>query len=241
MTVHAAVSAVRARIFAAAKRVGRDPGEVLLVAVTKGVGPDAIGVAARAGVRDVGENRAQEMREKQPVVSTDIRWHFLGEVQTNKVRYLDRVHVVHSLDRPQEAEALQRRGEATGRSWDVLVEVNVAGESSKQGIRPGDLGVFLERLGAWPLVRPRGLMVLAPRCEDPEEVRWVFAEARRLRDRHRDAVAGLEELSMGMSDDFEVAIEEGATMVRIGRAIFRPRPAATGAGDAETRSPKTGV
>jgi hypothetical protein len=128
---------------------------------------------------------------------------------------------VHSLDRVEEADALQRRGEARNRTWDVLVEVNVSGDPAKQGVHPDDAGQFLKDVVARPLVRPRGLMVVAPEAGDPEEVRWVFTETRKLRDRLRDGVAGLEELSMGMTDDFEVAIEEGATMVRIGRAIFQ--------------------
>lgn len=210
------------RVARAAERAGRDPTAVRIVAVAKGVPAPAIREAIAAGARDVGENRAQELRDKvRELAGEPVRWHFLGALQTNKVRYLDVVHLVHGLDRPQEAEALQRRGEAAGRSWDALIEVNVAGEQAKQGVRPGNVRGLLERLDEYPLVRARGFMIVAPRCENPEDVRWVFAEARGLRDRFRDVRPDLEELSMGMSDDFEVAVEEGATIVRVGRAIFR--------------------
>lgn len=214
------VSEIRRRVERAAGASGRNPASVRVVAAAKGAGAQAIKEAVAAGIADVGENRAQELRSHYAEIGDAVTWHFLGGVQTNKVRYLDAVRLLHSVDRPEEAEALQRRGEATDRTWDVLIEVNVAGESTKQGIPAEAVDAFCERLGSWPRVRARGFMVMAPVAPDPEDVRWVFAEARRLRDRLRDADAGLEELSMGMSDDFEVAVEEGATLVRIGRAIF---------------------
>jgi hypothetical protein len=184
------------------------------VAAAKGRCSAAIKEAAAAGIADVGENRAQELREHHASVGDGVAWHFLGGIQTNKVRYLDPVTLVHSVDRLEEAEALARRE----REWDVLIEVNVAGEAQKQGVTPDEVPSFV---GALPAsVRPKGLMVIAPLVGDPEDVRWVFAEARRLRDGFRDTMDGLDQLSMGMTDDFEVAIEEGATLVRIGRAIF---------------------
>ena len=212
-----AVARVVDRVAAAASRVGREPSDVTIVAATKEADVEAIADAARAGVRDFGENRAKDLAAKAEASERDLRWHYLGSVQTNKVRFLDRAVMIHGLDRLREAEVLDARAERLERTWDVLVEVNIGGEGPKQGIPPADLADFLEGLGAYPRVRPRGLMFVAPHVENPEDVRAMFAQARALSDRF-----GLRELSMGMTEDFEVAIEEGATMVRIGRAIFRP-------------------
>jgi pyridoxal phosphate enzyme (YggS family) len=210
------VERVRSRMRAAAGRAGRDPAQIKLVAATKGVPPGRIDEAARAGLHDFGENRAQDLRDKVRTVQSNIDWHFFGHIQTNKVRYLDPVRLIHGLTRLREAEALQARGERTNRAWDVLVEVNVAGEASKGGVTPDDLSELIRGLEKFPLVSLRGLMIVAPQAENHEDVRWVFKEGRRLRDEH-DA---FRELSMGMTEDFEVAIEEGATIVRVGRAIF---------------------
>jgi pyridoxal phosphate enzyme (YggS family) len=212
--VSANLAAVRQRIAAAAGRAGRAAADVKLVGATKGVPPERIQEAVEAGLRDAGENRAQSLRDKAALVN-GVRWHYLGAVQTNKVRYLDDVRLVHGLCRASEAAALQARGERIGRSWDVLVEVNVAGEASKNGVSAGEVDDLLSAIEPYGLVTPRGVMIVAPQVENHEDVRWVFKEARRLRDE-----LGLRELSMGMTDDFEVAIEEGATIVRIGRAIF---------------------
>lgn len=212
---------VTARIGAACARAGRDPGDVRLVAVSKYVTLERICEGVEAGLTDIGESRAQDLRDRAGVLGTRVRWHFVGSIQTNKVRYLDPVDLIHSVDRIREAEAIQQRAEATGRTFDILVEVNVAGEPTKQGIAPERVGSFLEDLAAFPSIRPRGLMMVAPKAENPEDVRWVFAQMRHLRDRYRAAHGGLEELSMGMTQDLEVAIEQGATMVRVGRAIFR--------------------
>lgn len=220
-SVEANVAEVRDRVATACERAGRDPEEVTIVAVAKGVDPDRIREAAAAGVTDIGENRAQELRDKVRVLGEAVRWHYVGRVQTNKVRYLTPVCMVHSIGRGKEARALEKRGTKDGRSWDVLLEVNVAGEATKQGVPPKRLGALLEEVRTYPRVRVRGLMIMAPQAENPEDVRWVFAEGRRLRDRHREALDGPEELSMGMTDDLEVAVEEGATIVRVGRAIFR--------------------
>lgn len=220
-SVEANVADVRARVTGACERAGRRPEEVTIVAVAKGVPLDRIREAAAAGVTDIGENRAQELRDKVRVLGDAVRWHYVGRVQTNKVRYLAPVRMVHSIGRGKEAKALEKRGVKDGRSWDVLLEVNVAGEATKQGVSPDRLGALLEEVRTYPRVRVRGLMIMAPEAENPEDVRWVFAEGRRLCDRHREALDGPEELSMGMTDDLEVAVEEGATIVRVGRAIFR--------------------
>lgn len=220
-SVEANVADVRGRVTAACERAGRRPEEVTIVAVAKGVAVDRIREAAHAGVTDIGENRAQELRDKVRVLGDAVRWHYVGRVQTNKVRYLGPVHMVHSVGREKEARALEKCGAKDGRSWDVLLEVNVGGEATKQGVPPARLGALLEEVRAYPRIRVRGLMIMAPKVQNPEDVRWVFAEGRRLCDRYREALDAPEELSMGMTDDLEVAVEEGATIVRVGRAIFR--------------------
>ena len=209
------LEAVRDRIAAAARRAGRDPADVRLVGAIKNVPADRVTQVVAEGLGDLGCNRAQDLRDKAAVLPDEVRLHFIGSIQTNKIRYLDSVHLIHSVTRAKEAEALQARGETIGRGYDVLIEVNVAGEASKQGIAPERVPDLMTAVDEFPLVTPRGVMIVAPQVENHEDVRWVFAEARRLGD-----ALGLRELSMGMTDDFEVAIEEGATIVRIGRAIF---------------------
>ena len=224
-TVAGAVRRVTDRVAGAAQRSGRSPSDVRIVAAVKGVDAGRIAQAVQAGITEVGENRARDLRDKAEALPDDVRgrvrWHFLGAIQTNKVRMLDDVVLVHGLDRPQEAAALERRTEAVDRTWDVLIEVNIGGEPSKQGIDPAAVGALLDELSVYPHVTPRGFMFVAPQAQNPEDVRWAFAEGRRLRERFHGS--GLDELSMGMSDDFEVAIEEGATIVRLGRAIFGVR------------------
>ena len=222
-TIADALGEVRDRITAATRRSGREPGDVLLVGAVKGVDVATIEHAVAAGLTDAGENTAQQLRDKAAALGragSKLRWHYLGAIQTNKIRLLDDAQLLHGLDRVEEARALQARAERTGRTWDVLVEVNVAGEQSKQGIEPSDVDALLDGIQAYPAVRAKGFMLMAPQAQNPEDVRWTFAAGRRLRDRYPGT--GLDELSMGMTDDFEVAIEEGATIVRIGRAIFAP-------------------
>jgi PLP dependent protein len=202
------------RIAAAAERAGRRPSDVRLVCVTKDTSLERAREVFAAGCTDLGENRAQQLAERAAEVP-GARWHFIGPLQTNKVRYLDPAALIHSLESAHQAEALQRRAAQHERTFDVLVQVDVAGEERKHGVAPDGVGRLLDDLTAYPNVRPRGFMFMAPQVENPQDVRWVFAEGAKLSGKY-----GLEELSMGMTDDFEVAIEEGATIVRIGRAIF---------------------
>jgi hypothetical protein len=220
VAIRNAVDRVRRRVAEAAERAGRSTDEVKIVAVTKGVDVEEIARAADAGITDFGENRARDLRSKAAALDAALRWHFLGALQTNKLRYLDCACLIHSLDRAREADALQARGERTDRTWDVLIEVNLGGEPTKQGVPPGEAGELVEAVSGYSRLRPRGLMFVAPQVENAEDVRAMFAQARALKERF--AGFGLSELSMGMSDDFEVAVEEGSTIVRIGRAIFRP-------------------
>lgn len=223
---------VKERIERAALRAGRDAREIRLVAVTKGVAPERIVEAARSGIDTFGENYAQELREKSDIVEKvlgrRIKWHFIGRLQRNKVKYiLDRVDLIHSLDRLPVAEEIEKRAERLGTIVPVLIEVNIAGEEAKGGIMPEHLEGFLVEMERFPRIKVEGLMTMPPFFDDPEMTRPYFRQLRDLRDRLRERFPGLRELSMGMSGDFEAAIEEGATIVRIGTAIFGPRSADT--------------
>jgi pyridoxal phosphate enzyme (YggS family) len=215
------------RINAAAARAGRDPSEIRLIGVTKTVEPDRIKAAYDCGIKDFGENRVQELCKKTDILDIDCNWHLIGHLQTNKVKYIvDRVAMIHSLDSMELAEEISKRAEKAGRVIDVLVQVNVAGEATKFGIRPEDAAGFVKEVSRLGNIRVKGLMTIAPMCDDPEEVRWVFARLGKLRiDISRENIDNVDMacLSMGMSNDFEVAIEEGSNMVRIGTAIFGKR------------------
>jgi pyridoxal phosphate enzyme (YggS family) len=220
------LGAVRERVSAACERAGRSPDDVAIVAVSKTFPATLVAEACRAGLTDVGENRVQEAAAKIPqaeALGSHPRWHLVGHLQTNKVKTaLGLFDIIHSVDSLRLAEAISRQGEQTALRragpLPVLLEVNVGGEASKFGFTPEEVGRAAEEMARLPGLAVQGLMTVAPLSGDPEEVRPVFRELRRLRD-----ALGLRHLSMGMTDDFEVAIEEGATMVRIGRAIFGPR------------------
>lgn len=222
-----AILEVREKIEAAAVRSGRDPNEILLLGVTKTVDIDAMQAAFDLGIKDFGENRVQEFVKKSDILNRECRWHIIGRLQTNKVKYLDsRITLIHSLDRIELAEALDKRGKKINYVFPVLVQVNVSGENTKAGISPENLKDFLLRLSKMGNIKVRGLMTIAPYTEDPEAVRYVFRNLKKLSvdiDRERVDNISMEELSMGMSGDYEVAVEEGATIVRIGSAIFGER------------------
>ncbi len=215
--VRANLERVRERIARAAQRTGRRPEDILLIGVSKAVPAERVREAIAAGIPALGENRVQEARDKIRLLGRSVPWHLIGRLQTNKVRdALDLFDVIQSVDRLPLAQEMGRR--AT-RPVDVLMQVNLAGEASKGGFAPSELTPALDALQSVPMLRVRGLMAIPPAAEDPEKTRPWFRALRGLRD-----AAGLEELSMGMSADFEVAIEEGATMVRVGTAIFGERP-----------------
>lgn len=223
------LAAVRQRIANACARVGRDPAEVRLLPVSKTVSQERLRVAYAAGCRELGENKVQEAQLKAEGMSdlTDLRWSIIGHLQTNKAKHVARfAHEFQALDRLRLAEALDRRLQQEGRSLDVLVQVNTSGEESKFGLAPQDVLSFVRKLPSFSALRVRGLMTLAVFSPHESQVRPCFSLLRELRERLReDAPAGvaMEELSMGMSGDFELAIEEGATTVRVGQAIFGPR------------------
>lgn len=208
------------QIAEAALRSGRDPGAVKLIAVSKTVGVEMVRRAAALGIEDFGENRVQDAAEKVAAMP-GLRWHFIGHLQSNKVKEVLPAYVlIHSLDRLSLAEALQDQANKIGHPAEVLIQVNVSGEQSKFGLAPGELPAFLEKISVFDQVRVKGLMTMAPHLEDPEETRSYFRQLRLLRDANQKEGLTLPELSMGMTNDFFVAVEEGATMVRIGSALF---------------------
>lgn len=218
------VREVRERIDAAVRRGGHGQ-SVTIVAVTKNHGPDALHAAWDAGLRDVGENRVQEALEKMDVIQLAFRWHLIGHLQRNKVKHLTRFHLLHSLDRPQLADAVNGLGVSTNRVFDAFVQVNVVGEESKGGYDTGTLAPEAERLRQLSNVRVRGVMTMAPLDADEKTLRTVFAGARAVRETLRAAGHDATELSMGMSGDYEWAVEEGATHVRLGTVLFGARTA----------------
>jgi hypothetical protein len=213
---------VQERVRAACQRAGRSPDEVTLIGISKGFPVGAVVAAHAAGLSDMGENRVQEAAAKIEAAAAQgirPRWHLVGHLQSNKVKTaLGLFDIIHSVDSFHLAEVISRQAQARA-PVPVLLEVNVAGEESKFGFNPNDVPDALARARALPNVDVQGLMTVAPLAENAEDVRPVF---RRLRELGESL--GLRHLSMGMSDDFEVAVEEGATLVRIGRAIFGPRP-----------------
>ena len=218
-TLRRNLAAVRERIERAAERAGRRAEDVLLIGVSKTVPADRVRLGVEAGLSALGENRVQEAKEKIKILGRPVPWHLIGHLQTNKVRdALELFDLIHSLDRLELARELERRAGDQGRVVETLLEVNVAGEVSKGGFAADAVGSALEAIGGLTHVRVRGLMAIPPIVERAEDSRGWFETLRRLAERH-----GLKELSMGMSSDFEVAIEEGATMVRVGTAIFGPR------------------
>ncbi len=226
MSIRENLQQVKEKIALAAARAGRSAREIKLVAVTKTVPAERIKEAFAAGVRAFGENRVQEMLAKQPLLPAEIEWHFIGHLQTNKVKYMiNRVSLIHSLDSWRLAQTIDRLAGKEGAKVEVLVQVNVSGEKTKHGLHPSEVIDFLQAVSALPGLRVRGLMTIAPEVDDPEEVRPVFRKLRFLFERARDLLpgAGIDYLSMGMTGDYLVAVEEGANIVRLGTAIFGRR------------------
>lgn len=228
------VERVRARIAAAAERAGRDPSEIELVAVTKTVPAHRVRAAWELGLMDFGENRVQEAVEKIPLAFPEEaeterprpRWHMIGHLQRNKVKYvIPLFDLIHSVDSVRLAKEIDKRAGAAGRVMPVLLEVNVAGEASKFGFGPEAVAGVVPKIARLEHVEIQGLMTVAPLADDPEEARPWFRRLRQLRDELADQFSEIDwrHLSMGMTDDYAVAVEEGATLVRIGRAIFGER------------------
>ena len=217
---------VRERVKQAAIRSGRTEKDIKIVAVTKTVNTDVIQKALEYGVTDIGENKVQEILEKQDIIKAECNWHLIGHLQRNKVKYIiDKVAMIHSLDSVELAAEINKRACAAGRVMDVLVQVNVSGEETKHGISPVEVSDFLKKVSVFKNIKVRGLMTMAPYA-DKESVRPVFRTLKKISvdiaNENIDNI-NMEYLSMGMSNDFEVAIEEGANIVRIGTAIFGQR------------------
>ncbi|MFO7295112.1 MAG: YggS family pyridoxal phosphate-dependent enzyme [Clostridia bacterium] len=225
MDIRYNVERVLDRVAEAALRAGRAPQDVTVVAVTKTVDVARIMEAINAGIKHIGENRVQEFVKKHDFIPAGIKRHLIGTLQTNKVKYIvDKVDLIHSLDRISLAKELNKR--AGERIIPVLIQVNISRESTKSGIFEEDLESFIEQLQPLDRIRVKGLMTIAPLSSDPEAARPYFARLKELFDRikeRRYPHIDMEYLSMGMTNDFEVAIEEGANIVRIGRAIFGER------------------
>lgn len=227
MSLKDRIDRVEERIGEACRRSGRNRDEVRLVAVSKKFSVDVILEANRLGLRDFGENYAQELRDKHREAGNGeggtLRWHFVGALQRNKVKYvLGKADLIHAVDKMALVAELDRRAAASGTCVRALVEIN-GGEESKNGIRGDDLRGFLENASRFPNVSLEGLMIMPPYFEDPEMGRPWFSGLREMRDRAAGEFPAVQELSMGMSSDFEVAIEEGATILRVGSALFGPR------------------
>jgi len=217
------IQEIEQKLARACERAGRKREEVLLLGASKYANAEKIREAYQCGVRVFGESRAQDFLKKfEQLKDLPIDWHFIGNLQTNKVKYIiDKVSLIHSLDRQSLAEEIQKRAERLGKVQDVLIEVNVGKEETKGGVYEEDLEKLFEYCLSLKNLRVLGLMAIPPYKENPEEVRPYFAKLRKLKEKLEDLYkVKLPHLSMGMSEDFEVAVEEGATIVRIGSAIF---------------------
>jgi pyridoxal phosphate enzyme (YggS family) len=228
MDLESNLKSVMERIGNAAAKAGRDSSEIKLVAVTKRVEPERIINAMSLGVNTFGENYAQEFRDKFKVleqeVGQEIKWHYIGWLQKNKVKYImGKVELIHSLDSLSAAGEINKRAENMGITVPVLIEVDTGGEESKGGVNPSNLEEFLNELSGLSSIEVQGLMTMPPYFDDPEMARPYFIRLRELRDSLLASFPKLKELSMGMSGDLEVAIEEGATILRVGSAIFGER------------------
>jgi len=216
------VAEVRGKIDAAVARGGHGQ-RVTIIAVTKTHGPDAVEAAYEAGLADVGENRVQEALQKMTGVTAPVRWHLIGHLQRNKVKALEHFALLHSVDSARLADAVSEFGVSRGRAVDALVQVSVVGEETKGGFPPQEMAAEAERFTARAGLRVTGVMAMAPLGADERTLRQVFRGAREARELLASAGHPAHALSMGMSNDYEVAVEEGATMVRLGSVLFGAR------------------
>jgi len=218
---------VRAKVAKAAIKAGRKPEDIQIVAVTKTVDIPQIEEAIAAGVTAIGENRVQEVMRKQPLLHNNVDWHLIGHLQTNKVKYIiDGVRLIHSVESLSLVKEISKRAVQKGIIMPILVQVNVAKEETKHGLEIEQVIPFLKETAGYQGAEVQGLMTMAPLVDDPEEVRFVFKELRLLAERiNGEIIPGVEmkHLSMGMTNDYEVAVEEGATLVRVGTGIFGKR------------------
>lgn len=223
-TVKDNLETINKKIKEATLKVNRDPQEIKLVAVTKTATLEQIKEAINEGVKIIGENKVQEAKEKYQALTKEVKWHLVGHLQTNKVKYAVEIFdLIHSVDSIKLAKEIDKRSVQFKKTIDVLIEVNISGEETKYGYNPEKVEAFLKEISEFSGIRVRGLMTIAPISKNKEEVRPYFRRLRELSERIRDKNIKnikMDYLSMGMTDDFEIAIEEGANMVRIGRGIF---------------------
>lgn len=222
--IYSNVQMIKERVDASAKKTGRELSDITIVAVSKTVGADAVAHAQEAGIRNFGENRVQEYLKKREVFKDTVNWHIIGPLQRNKVKYiLDGVCLLHSLDRLSLAQEIQTQCEKNGTDISALVQLNIGREPTKSGIYEENLERFLEELSVMRRIRVCGLMAIPPMVQDADDNRPYFQKMRTLFEKFREAYPCMTYLSMGMSDDFEAAIEEGSNVVRIGTAVFGAR------------------
>jgi hypothetical protein len=227
MTIKDNLLNIEKNIDKALQKSGRMNDKVELIAVTKTVGVNEINEALDLGLKNIGENRVQELVKKYDIIGNDANFHMIGHLQTNKVKYIiDKVSLIHSLDSLSLAKELNNRARINDLIMNVLIQVNVAEEESKYGLKVDEVIPFLEEIINYNNIKVKGLMTIAPFAEDPEDVRWVFRDLRRL----KETIKGkgydnvdMEILSMGMTNDYEIAIEEGSNMIRIGTGLFGKR------------------
>lgn len=225
MSLHDNLDSIQQRIRTACDRAGREPSSVTLLAVTKGQPPEVVNEAAKLGLTFFGESKIQEAKGKIPLCSGRLRWQMIGHLQSNKVRdAVELFEMIQSVDSLGLAEEINKRADQAGKTMPILLEVNLAGEASKFGYKPDQVLADLLKINALPRLEIHGLMTVPPYTNDSQRLRSLFRQMRELKQRCEDTLgAPLPQLSMGMSGDFEVAIEEGATMVRIGTALFGAR------------------
>ncbi|MCG4564013.1 YggS family pyridoxal phosphate-dependent enzyme [Anaerosalibacter bizertensis] len=208
-------------------RSGRKNENIDIIAVTKTVDVDIINESINLGINNIGENKVQEIQKKYDNINDDVNWHMIGHLQSNKVKYIiDKVNLIHSLDRLSLAKEINKRAKAKDIVKDVLIQVNISEEKSKFGLKKEEVVPFIEKILEMENIRVKGLMTMAPHVENPEEIRYVFRDLRNLgykiENRNYENIE-MKYLSMGMSNDYEVAIEEGSNMVRLGTALFGKR------------------
>lgn len=222
------IQVIKEKIEKSAKKSNRDANYIVLLGVTKTVDTDAIEEAIKSGITDVGENKPQELARKYDIIGDKVRWHLIGTLQTNKVKYIiDKVSMIHSLDRDGLCQEIQKRAEKINKSIDCLIQVNISKEESKHGLDKENVIEFINNVSEkYKNINIKGLMTMAPFTENEDEVRSVFKELKELsieiKKLNIEGVS-MDVLSMGMSNDFEIAIEEGSTLVRVGTSIFGTR------------------
>lgn len=223
-TIEENLKEVRERIKNSCEKVGREPAEITLIAATKNVPPDRIKEAVKCGINIIGENRVQEALSKYESIKESVKWHMIGHLQTNKVKKaIELFEMIQSVDSIRLAEEIQKRASNAGKVVDVLVEVNTSKEETKYGLKVEETVEFLKRIRSFDNIRVKGFMTIGIFTPYPEQVRPCFKTLRNLKRDAEEAGIELKHLSMGMSSDFEVAIEEGSSMVRIGASIFGKR------------------